>query len=134
MGVMALDERKYGRLLSKTLPKVIESGEEFDRAVDQLEELDMSRRELTPERNALRSLLAKLIADYDAALHPIPRSSPHETLAFLMEQRGLKQRDLLPVFGSRGIASEVANGKRSVSKAQAKRLAELFGVSADLFI
>jgi HTH-type transcriptional regulator / antitoxin HigA len=42
--------------------------------------------------------------------------------------------DLLEVFGSRGIASEVANGKRAISKAQAKKLAELFHVRADLFL
>jgi antitoxin component HigA of HigAB toxin-antitoxin module len=42
--------------------------------------------------------------------------------------------DLLEVFGSRGIASEVANGKRAISKAQAKKLAELFHVPADLFL
>jgi HTH-type transcriptional regulator/antitoxin HigA len=41
---------------------------------------------------------------------------------------------LLDVFGSRGIASEVVNGKRAISKAQAKKLAALFHVPADLFL
>jgi HTH-type transcriptional regulator/antitoxin HigA len=50
-----------------------------------------------------------------------------------MEEHGLRQRDLLDVFGSRGIASEVVNGKRASSKAQAKKLAELCHVPADLF-
>lgn len=49
-----------------------------------------------------------------------------------MEEHGLRQRDLLEVFGSRGIASEVVNGKRDISKAQAKRLAGLFRVPAQL--
>jgi HTH-type transcriptional regulator/antitoxin HigA len=39
-----------------------------------------------------------------------------------------------PLFGSKGVASEVLNGKRSISKAQAKKLAAFFHVSADLFI
>jgi antitoxin component HigA of HigAB toxin-antitoxin module len=30
--------------------------------------------------------------------------------------------------------SEILSGKRSISKAQAKKLAEFFGVSADLFL
>jgi hypothetical protein len=29
-----------------------------------------------------------------------------------MDQRGIQQTDLLPVFGSRGVASEVLGGKR----------------------
>jgi HTH-type transcriptional regulator/antitoxin HigA len=55
-------------------------------------------------------------------------------LRYLMDDRGLKQADLLPVFGSSGIASEVVNGKRSISKTQAKKLAEFFNVSVELFI
>jgi HTH-type transcriptional regulator / antitoxin HigA len=51
-----------------------------------------------------------------------------------MEEHGLRQRDLLDIFGSRGIASEVVSGKRAVSKAQAKKLAALFHVGADLFL
>jgi HTH-type transcriptional regulator/antitoxin HigA len=51
-----------------------------------------------------------------------------------MEEHGLRQRDLLDVFGSRGIASEVVSGKRAISKAQAKKLAALFHVRADLFL
>ena len=45
-------------------------------------------------------------------------------------------KDLLPVFGTRGRVSEVPRGKRSIgnSKEQARKLASLFKVTADLFI
>ncbi|MCI0391829.1 MAG: hypothetical protein MOB07_24060 [Acidobacteria bacterium] len=45
-------------------------------------------------------------------------------LRTLMENRGVKRADLLRIFGSRGIASEVYNGKRAISKGQAKKLGE----------
>ena len=51
-----------------------------------------------------------------------------------MQEHGLRQRDLLPIFGSRGVASDVVNGKRAISKAQAKKLAPRFHVPADLFL
>ena len=51
-----------------------------------------------------------------------------------MAARGLKQGDLAPLLGSKGRVSEVINGKRSISKAQAKTLADFFHVSAELFI
>jgi HTH-type transcriptional regulator / antitoxin HigA len=38
------------------------------------------------------------------------------------------------VIGSSGIVSEVVNGKRSISKSQAKKLGEIFQVSPSLFI
>ena len=36
-----------------------------------------------------------------------------------MEQRGLKQADLVPIFKSRGYVSDVINGKRAISKVHA---------------
>jgi len=51
-----------------------------------------------------------------------------------MEARGVKQNHLWEVFGSKGIASEVLNGKRGISKTQARSLANYFHVPADLFI
>jgi hypothetical protein len=46
----------------------------------------------------------------------------------------LSQADLVSIFGSRGRVSEVVNGKRAVSKAQAKALGEFFKVSPELLI
>jgi HTH-type transcriptional regulator/antitoxin HigA len=51
-----------------------------------------------------------------------------------MEVRGTKPSQLWKIFGSKGIASEVLNGKRAISKIHAPALANYFHVSADLFI
>ena len=61
-------------------------------------------------------------------------ATAHEILNELMLARGLKQKDLLDVFGSKGITSEVVNGKRSISKNQAKALGEFFHISPALFL
>jgi HTH-type transcriptional regulator / antitoxin HigA len=45
-----------------------------------------------------------------------------------------KQVDLVGIIGSKGVVSEVVNGSRAISKAQAKKLGELFKVSPSLFI
>jgi antitoxin component HigA of HigAB toxin-antitoxin module len=47
---------------------------------------------------------------------------------------GLKHKDIWPVLGNKGAATEVLAERRSISKAQAKRLAEFFQVPVDLFI
>jgi HTH-type transcriptional regulator/antitoxin HigA len=67
-------------------------------------------------------------------LDPIAKASPRQTLHHLMEARHLTQKDLWTVFGSKGITSEVFHGKRSISKAKAKKLAEFFRVNVELFI
>lgn len=52
--------------------------------------------------------------------------------------KGLKlsiaDNDDVGVIGSRGVVSEVVNGKRSISKAQIIALAEFFSVDVGLFI
>jgi HTH-type transcriptional regulator/antitoxin HigA len=55
-------------------------------------------------------------------------------IAFLMDQKHLRQADLLPVFGSRSVASEVLAGKREPSKAHIRKLAAFFHTSAELFL
>ena len=51
-----------------------------------------------------------------------------------MEARNVKQSDLVGILGAIGVTSEVINGKRSISKAQPKVLAEFFHVSPALFL
>jgi HTH-type transcriptional regulator/antitoxin HigA len=128
-----LDAVLYGKLCAETLPKVIESDEEFDRMVGHLERLTF-KHDASAEENALAELLQRLIQDYDDEHYPLPEQPPHEMVKFLMEQRGLKQVDLLPVLGSRAQVSDLVNGKRGISKAQAKKLAAYFRVSAELFL
>jgi HTH-type transcriptional regulator / antitoxin HigA len=131
--VLGINERKYGKLLAETLPRVIANDEEFDRMVAQLEALSIPERQLSAEEDALATLLERLIADYDDKFS-LPEQPPHEMVKYLMDQRGLKQADLVPVLGSRAQVSDLVNGKRGISKAQVKKLAEYFGVSAELFL
>jgi HTH-type transcriptional regulator/antitoxin HigA len=133
MGVRALDPVAYGKLLAAELPQPIQNEREFDRMAARLEKLDFAKRQLTREEEALREILAALIEVYDDRFS-LPEQPPHEMVKHLMEQRGLKQADLVPVLGSRAQVSDLVNGKRGISKAQVKKLAEYFGVSPELFL
>ena len=128
------DRKKYGSLLMATVPQVIDSDEELDRAEVIITHLLKKGDRLSPEENKLLELISDLIETYEDKHYPIPEASATDTLKFFMDDRGIKQSDLLPVFGSSGITSEVVNGKRSISKAHAKKLAEFFKVSVELFI
>jgi HTH-type transcriptional regulator/antitoxin HigA len=123
----------YAELLAKSLPRPIRTDAEHTRFVETLLALD-EREDLSPEEEALAEVLTLLIEDYEQKHHPLPRVSPHEALNALMEERGLKHKDVWPVLGNKGAATEVLSGRRSISKAQAKRLAEFFHVPIDLFV
>ena len=125
---------KYGELLMMALPQVIESEKELERTEEIINKLLSKGEILSPEEEKLLDLLSDLVEIYEDEHYQFPEVPPDEILKFLIEENNLKQSDLLHIFGSSGITSEVVNGKRSISKAQAKKLAEHFKVSVELFI
>lgn len=129
-----VNPNKYGRLLSKTLPAVIKTEEENDRAILLVEKLLEKGDKISIEENALLDLLWGLIADFEEKFYQPREATPQEVLIELMDARGLKQKDLTEVFTSKSRVSEAISGKREISKAQAKALAEFFNVSVELFI
>jgi HTH-type transcriptional regulator/antitoxin HigA len=134
MGALVIDNKKYARVLGKVLPRVIATDEEHERMLGEVEKLMDKSEHRTAEEDTALDLMVRLIKDYEEEHHPLPDPSPHEMLVYLMEQRGLKQADLLPIFKSSGYVSEVVNSKRAISKAHARQLAEFFKVSVSLFI
>jgi HTH-type transcriptional regulator/antitoxin HigA len=132
--ISAIDPQKYGKLLARVRPTVIRTEAENNRMLTLVEQLMAKGDNLTPEEGELLRLLGKLIADFEDEFYHLENAEPHEVLRELMHARGLKQGDVGQLLGSKGRVSEVINGKRSISKAQAKALAEFFHVSAELFI
>jgi HTH-type transcriptional regulator / antitoxin HigA len=119
-------------------PKIIETQQEYDRFLAVTETLLSKRTSRTKTENTLFLLLVKLIRDYEEktyALQDWMQTPAHEFLQHLMEGRGLKQVELGEALGlSKGHISAIVNGKREISKAQAKKLGEFFNVSASAFI
>jgi HTH-type transcriptional regulator / antitoxin HigA len=128
------NRRRYVALLAEAAPRVITSVDELERASQLVEPLLKKGESRTPEESALCDLLLKLIDDYQERHTIIPDLSPHELLQALLEESGKRQADLLPIFGSRSRVSDAVNGKRAISKEQAKRLGEYFRVSPAAFI
>lgn len=126
--------RRYAALLAEALPRVINKAEELERVSRLAEPLLKKAGSRTPEENALCQLLLKLIDDYQERHTIIPELAPHELLQALLEESGQRQADLLPIFGSRSRVSDAVNGKRTISKEQAKRLGDYFRVSPAAFI
>jgi HTH-type transcriptional regulator / antitoxin HigA len=122
----------YGKLLAKALPKVIQSEKENDRCMKTLLALEQ-KNTLTPEEKDLADLLTLLIEDFEEKRYQLPKASPLEAITFLMDQHGLKQKDLVDVFGTPSIVSEVLSGKRDLNKEHISRLSKRFRVSPELF-
>ena len=123
----------YGHLLSETLPATIESEADRQRVLPIINNL-MRKANLLPEEARLLRLLASLVAAYEAKAFHIEPLAPAILLKTLVEERGLRQKDLLPIFGSESIISDILAGRRAIGKKKAQELAVFFNVSYKLFL
>ena len=129
------DPDKYGKLLTATLPGVIETEEENERALAAVWELMKKGDDgLSPEEDRLLRLLIRLIEDFEDKAYPMGEAAPLDTLKALILEHELKQSDLIDVFGSQSVVSEVLNGKRKIALNHAKRLSSRFNLPVDLFV
>jgi len=124
---------EYPALLAKHPPKVIRTEAENEHFTRLLEDLDRNHRSLSRAERELADLLTLLIEDFEDRQYQMPKASPLEALRFLMDQHHLRQKDLVDVFGTPSIISEVLKGKRELSKEHIRRLSERFSVPVELF-
>jgi HTH-type transcriptional regulator/antitoxin HigA len=130
---VATGRPEYANLLAKTLPAVIHSEKENGHYTALLEELDHRQEKLTPAEQRLAELLTLLIEDFEERRYPLKPATGIEALEELMEANGLKQKDLVSIFGTPSIISEVLNGKRRLTTEHIRKLSRRFHVSPELF-
>ena len=137
---LIINQGNYLKLLDEMqfIPKVIETEAEYEQNLSVVEQLISKKDRRTPEETTLFRLLVKLIEDYEEESYQIKDwcdLPPYEILQHLMESKGIKQSDLVGVISSsKGLISAIVNGKRAISKEQAKTLGAYFKLSPSLFI
>jgi HTH-type transcriptional regulator / antitoxin HigA len=138
--IPTISQKHYMDLLNQDdiIPKIIETQQEYNHFLAVTEKLISKKHTRTAEENILFRLLVKLIRDYEEETYSLQewsKTAPHLLLNHLMDARGMKQVDLVGILSpSRGLVSSIVNGKRAISKSQAKKLGELFNISAGAFI
>ena len=107
-----------------------------DRLAETLLHLTIPPRNLSPEERKLIDLFGRLVEDYEHRSHAgkVKYFTPIETLQMLVEEQGLKQADLVDVFGTQSVVSEVLSGRRRINQTQARRLATRFHLSVEVFL
>lgn len=131
-----VDPEKYVQLIAAALPIPPKTEADNERLTKILLALDERQEQggLTPEESAFAELLAIVISDFEERHYTFPTVAPHEALKALMEDRGLRHKDVWPVVGNKGLTTEILNGRRKISWELAKRLAGHFRVPEEIFM
>jgi HTH-type transcriptional regulator/antitoxin HigA len=130
---VATTRAEYADLLARALPAVIRSERENEHYAALLEELDRKGSKLTSAEQRLAELLTLLIEDFEERHYALKPATPVAVLEELMAANELKQKDLLDIFGTPSIVSEVLNGKRRLTAEHIRKLAARFHVSPEMF-
>lgn len=90
----------------------------------------------SPAETEYYRVLCALVADYEhrVGADRWPRLAPVEALRELMALKGVTQSQVAQALGDRAAASNILSERREPSKAQAKKLGELFNIDAGVFI
>jgi HTH-type transcriptional regulator/antitoxin HigA len=113
-------------------PTPITSERQHEEYLSVLDKL-ASKENSTKEEEKYAEVLMTLIEAYEGAHYSIPDASPVEVLRALMDANHLRQKDLVPIFGSESIVSEVLNKKRDLNKNHIEKLSKRFRVSPAVF-
>ncbi len=130
---VATSRPEYAALLAQVLPGVIRTEKENERCISLLEELDQRKTGLSGAEERLAALLTLLIEDFERRHYALKPASPIAVIEELMSANELKQKDLLDIFGTPSIVSEVLSGKRNLTTDHIRKLSRRFHVSPEIF-
>lgn len=123
---------KYIQLLLQFPPRTIKDDRELEATQVIIDRL-LDRNELSPEESDYLNVLGALVFEYEQAQTPIPDIYGVELLKVLINERQLRQKDLIPIFKTESIVSDILNEKRQLTVRHIQELAEFFNLSPAVF-
>jgi HTH-type transcriptional regulator/antitoxin HigA len=112
--------------------KVIKTEKEHKKAVKRAMEI-FHAEPGTPEDDEL-GVLILLIKDYEDRTVKMPELDPIEVIKLKMQERGLKNKDLESIIGTKGHVSSILSGRREITLKMAQRLKDYFQLPAEIFL
>jgi len=79
-------------------------------------------------------LLIVLIEAYESKRYPVELPDPVDAIIFRMQEKGYKQADLIPYFGTRSRVSEILSRKRPLTVPMIRAISIGLGISAETLI
>lgn len=114
--------------------KVIRSNAQYEAYLNEIQSLISLEPKIGSAESDKLDLLAVLIEDYESKAFPIEQPNPIDAIKFRMQEKNLKQADLIQYFGTSSRVSEVLNGKRNLTVEMIKNLSLGLGISVETLI
>ncbi len=130
--MFSTQSNRYLELLQKFPPRPIKSEKDLFATQAVIDTL-LDSGDMTPEEQEYINLLSILVYDYEEKSVLIPDLYGVELLKALIQELGLKQKDLVPIFKTESIISAILNGQRKLTVEHIEKLADFFHISPSAF-
>ena len=114
--------------------RIIRTESQYHAYLDEVERLMSQGDQIRSAQIDHLEVLTVLIEAYENSKYPIEPPDPIDAILFRMEEKGLKQADLIPYFGTSSRVSEVLNRKRPLTVQMIRALSLGLGISAETLI
>ena len=123
-------------VLDFTTPHLLRDEEEYEAAVNEIDELLGANAQLGSVEGERLAFLSVLVDDYESRTLDLGTNltTPQDVVDFMLEQKGYSRGDLADWLGGRSRVSEFFRDVRTLSKAQILTLRERLSIPADLLI
>ncbi len=114
--------------------KVIRTEDQYWAYLDEVQSLISENPKLNSKKSDRLELLTVLLEAYENSKYPVESPDPIDAILFRMNEKGLKQADLIPYFGTSSRVSEVLNRKRPLTVQMIRALTIGLGISAETLV
>jgi HTH-type transcriptional regulator/antitoxin HigA len=115
-------------------PKIIRTEDQYHSYLGEVERLIARGDKLSATEVNRLEVLTVLIEAYENGKYPVEPPDPIDAILFRMEERNLKQADLIPYFGTSSRVSEVLKRKRPLTVQMIRAISMGLGISADTLV
>lgn len=126
---------QYLDLFNEFAPRIPKNEAAYDGLVEQLNWL-IDKGDLTTDEHDYLLLLGALIQAYDDIHYPDALFDVRgaELVRQLLQEQGLRQKDLLPIFKTESIVSAILNNKRQMTVNHLVKLSDFFQLPIEAFV
>jgi len=126
--------KTYGALVAMLPPRPIHDDVDLANATGMIDRL--AGFELNADQEDYLEAISTFVEAYEADRFPIDdsRIAPLDVLKTLVGEHGMTASDLGRLLGNRTLGAAILGGRRNLSKAHIKKLAEHFKVAPGLFL
>lgn len=114
--------------------KIVRTEEQYLAYLDEIQALISQGSSLERKESERLEILALLVEAYENSKYPVESPDPVDAILFRMNEKGLRQVDLVPYFGTSSRVSEVLNRKRPLTVQMIRALTIGLDISAETLV